>query len=247
MDAGHDKAGYSVARDPEAFARGHAQPFGKLRAGCNPRWNRLFHVYDAIKLGIPFSKIHELTKIDIWFLRQIEDMILTEKEVEKYTLETIPRDLLFEAKQKGYADRQVAHLLKCLESEVYKKRNALGIKRVYKLVDTCAGEFPAKTPYYYSTFEEENESVRSDRKKIVVLGSGPNRIGQGIEFDYCCVHGVLAAKELGYETIMINCNPETVSTDFDTADKQGRLEGSRTDGTRGYRSARRGATKGGYP
>jgi carbamoyl-phosphate synthase large subunit len=113
----------------------------------------------------------------------------------------------------------VAHLLKCLESEVYKKRNALGIKRVYKLVDTCAGEFPAKTPYYYSTFEEENESVRSDRKKIVVLGSGPNRIGQGIEFDYCCVHGVLAAKELGYETIMINCNPETVSTDFDTADK----------------------------
>ncbi len=115
------------------------------------------------------------------------------------------------------------------------------------IVDTCAGEFPAKTPYYYSTFEEENESVRSDRKKIIVLGSGPNRIGQGIEFDYSCVHGVLAAKELGYETIMINCNPETVSTDFDTADKQGCLEGPRTDGTRGYRSARRGATKGGYP
>ena len=121
-------------------------------------------------------------------------MILTEKEVEKYTLDTIPRDLLFEAKQKGYADRQVAHLLDCLESQVYKKRNELGIKRVYKLVDTCAGEFPAKTPYYYSTFEEENESIPSDRKKIVVLGSGPNRIGQGIEFDYCCVHGVLAAK-----------------------------------------------------
>ncbi len=186
---------------------------------ANPSWSRLFHVYDAIKLGIPFSKIQELTRIDIWFLKQIEDMILTEKEVEKYTLDTIPRDLLFEAKQKGYADRQVAHLLGCLESQVYKKRNELGIKRVYKLVDTCAGEFPAKTPYYYSTFEEENESVRSDRKKIVVLGSGPNRIGQGIEFDYSCVHGVLAAKELGYETIMINCNPETVSTDFDTADK----------------------------
>ncbi|MBL7956850.1 MAG: carbamoyl-phosphate synthase large subunit, partial [Flavobacteriales bacterium] len=190
-----------------------------LESLANPSWSRLFHVYDAIKLGIPFSKIHELTKIDIWFLKQIEDMILTEKEVEKYTLDTIPRDLLFEAKQKGYADRQVAHLLGCLESQVYKKRNELGIKRVYKLVDTCAGEFPAKTPYYYSTFEEENESVRSDRKKIVVLGSGPNRIGQGIEFDYSCVHGVLAAKELGYETIMINCNPETVSTDFDTADK----------------------------
>jgi carbamoyl-phosphate synthase large subunit len=190
-----------------------------LESLANPSWNRIFHVYDAIKAGIPFKKIQDLTKIDIWFLRQIEDMILTEKEVEKYTLETIPRDLLFEAKQKGYADRQVAHLLKCLESEVYKKRNALGIKRVYKLVDTCAGEFPARTPYYYSTFEEENESVRSDRKKVVVLGSGPNRIGQGIEFDYCCVHGVLAAKELGYETIMINCNPETVSTDFDTADK----------------------------
>ncbi|MBL7938853.1 MAG: carbamoyl-phosphate synthase large subunit, partial [Flavobacteriales bacterium] len=186
---------------------------------ANPSWSRLFHVYDAIKLGIPFSKIQELTRIDIWFLKQIEDMILTEKEVEKYTLDTIPRDLLFEAKQKGYADRQVAHLLGCLESQVYKKRNELGIKRVYKLVDTCAGEFPARTPYYYSTFEEENESVRSDRKKIVVLGSGPNRIGQGIEFDYSCVHGVLAAKELGYETIMINCNPETVSTDFDTADK----------------------------
>jgi len=190
-----------------------------LESLANPSWSRLFHVYDAIKLGIPFAKIHELTRIDIWFLKQIEDMILTEREVEKYTLETIPRDLLFEAKQKGYADRQVAHLLDCKESQVYKKRNELGIKRVYKLVDTCAGEFPAKTPYYYSTFEEENESVRSDKKKIVVLGSGPNRIGQGIEFDYCCVHGVLAAKELGYETIMINCNPETVSTDFDTADK----------------------------
>ncbi|MBP6642511.1 MAG: carbamoyl-phosphate synthase large subunit, partial [Flavobacteriales bacterium] len=190
-----------------------------LESLSNPSWNRLFHVYDSIKAGIPFKTIHDRTKIDIWFLKQIEDMILTEKEVEKYTLDTLPRDLFFEAKQKGYADRQVAHLLGCLESEVYKKRNELGIKRVYKLVDTCAGEFPAKTPYYYSTFEEENESIPSDRKKIVVLGSGPNRIGQGIEFDYCCVHGVLAAKEMGYETIMINCNPETVSTDFDTADK----------------------------
>ena len=182
-------------------------------------WNRLFHIYDAIKLGIPFKKIVEKTKIDIWFLKQIEDLIKLERKIEKYHLGSIPKDLLFEAKQKGYADRQVAHLLRCLESEVYQKRTDMGIKRVYKLVDTCAAEFEAKTPYYYSTFEYENESIVSDRKKVIVLGSGPNRIGQGIEFDYSCVHGVLAAKECGYETIMINCNPETVSTDFDTADK----------------------------
>jgi carbamoyl-phosphate synthase large subunit len=184
-----------------------------------PSWNRLFHIYDAIKLGIPFKTIKEKTKIDDWFLRQIEEMLHLERKIEKLTLNTIPREILFEAKQKGYADRQVAHLLKCLESEVYDKRTDMGIKRVYKLVDTCAAEFEAQTPYYYSTFEDHNESVRTDKKKIVVLGSGPNRIGQGIEFDYSCVHGVLAAKEMGYETIMINCNPETVSTDFDTADK----------------------------
>jgi carbamoyl-phosphate synthase large subunit len=185
----------------------------------NPSWNRLFHVYDAIKLGIPFKRIFEKTKIDIWFLKQIEEMIKLERKIEGYNLDNLPKELLFEAKQKGYADRQIAHLVKCLESEVYSKREEMGINRVYKLVDTCAAEFEAQTPYYYSTFEEENESVVTDRKKIVVLGSGPNRIGQGIEFDYSCVHGVLAAKESGYETIMINCNPETVSTDFDTADK----------------------------
>jgi len=184
-----------------------------------PSWNRLFHVYDAFKLGIPLKTIYEKTKIDFWFLNQIEELIALEKEIEKYTIETISKDLLFEAKQKGYGDRQLGHLLRCLESQVFDKRHALGIKRVYKLVDTCAAEFEAKTPYYYSTFELENESIVSDRKKVVVLGSGPNRIGQGIEFDYSCVHGVLAAKEAGYETIMINCNPETVSTDFSTADK----------------------------
>ncbi len=182
-------------------------------------WNRLFHVYDAIKLGIPFKTIHEKTKIDVWFLKQIEDLIKLERKMEKFHLENIPKELLFTAKQKGYADRQIAHLLRCLESEVHSKRTEMGIKRVFKLVDTCAAEFEAKTPYYYSTFEYENESIVSDKKKVVVLGSGPNRIGQGIEFDYSCVHGVLAAKECGYETIMINCNPETVSTDFDTADK----------------------------
>ncbi len=182
-------------------------------------WNRLFHIYDAIRLGIPFKTIVEKTKIDIWFLKQIEEMIKMERKIERFHLESLPKELLFEAKQKGYADRQIAHLLRCLESEVYKKRQDFNIQRVYKLVDTCAAELEAQTPYYYSTFEYENESVASDRKKVVVLGSGPNRIGQGIEFDYSCVHGVLAAKECGYETIMINCNPETVSTDFDTADK----------------------------
>lgn len=190
-----------------------------LKSLERPSWNRLFHVYDAIKLGIPFKTIQEKTRIDSWFLRQIEEMIHLEKKIEKFTIGNISKDMLMEAKQKGYADRQVAHLLKCLESEVYNKRTEMGIQRVYKLVDTCAAEFEAKTPYYYSTFEDENESIVSDKKKIVVLGSGPNRIGQGIEFDYSCVHGVLAAKECGYETIMINCNPETVSTDFDTADK----------------------------
>ena len=190
-----------------------------LHALERPSWNRLFMIYDAMKLGISIKTIQKLTRIDMWFLQQIEEMIALEYEIARFTLDTLPKDLLYEAKQKGYADRQIAHLVRCLESEVYKKRNELGIKRVYKLVDTCAAEFEAKTPYYYSTFEDENESIRSDKKKVIILGSGPNRIGQGIEFDYSCVHGVLAAKECGYETIMINCNPETVSTDFSTADK----------------------------
>ena len=192
-------------------------------------WDRVFVIYDAIKMGIPMSTIHEITKIDMWFLRQYEELYAIEKEISTYQLDTLPKDLLLEAKQKGYGDRQIAHMLSCLESEVYNKRKELKINRVYKLVDTCAAEFNAETPYYYSTFENnmivdgkeyaDNESVVTKKKKIVVLGSGPNRIGQGIEFDYCCVHGVLAAREAGYETIMINCNPETVSTDFDISDK----------------------------
>ena len=190
-----------------------------LRALERPSWNRLFMIYDAMKMGISIKTIQKLTRIDMWFLQQIEEMIALEREIEKYKLNDIPRDLLYEAKQKGYADRQIAHLVRCLESEVFAKRKEMKINRVYKLVDTCAAEFEAKTPYYYSTFENENESVRSEKKKVIILGSGPNRIGQGIEFDYSCVHGVLAAKECGYETIMINCNPETVSTDFSTADK----------------------------
>ncbi len=196
----------------------------------NPSWDRVFAIYDAIAMGIPLSKIYDITKIDMWYLKQYEELFLLEKEISRFTIDTIQRDLLLEAKQKGYGDRQIAHMLKCLESQVYSKREELNINRVFKLVDTCAAEFKAMTPYYYSTFENDmvtadgkqyadNESVVSDKKKIIVLGSGPNRIGQGIEFDYCCVHGVLAAAECGYETIMINCNPETVSTDFDTADK----------------------------
>ncbi|WP_418498848.1 carbamoyl-phosphate synthase large subunit [Flagellimonas sp.] len=199
----------------------------KLRV---PSWDRVFVIYDAIQLGIPLKRIHEITKIDMWFLKQYEELHFLEMEISKYTIESLPKALLLEAKQKGFADRQIAHMLDCWESEVHGKRMDMGINRVYKLVDTCAAEFKAVTPYYYSTFEEEietadghryvaNDSVVTDKKKVVVLGSGPNRIGQGIEFDYCCVHGVLAAAECGYETIMINCNPETVSTDFDTADK----------------------------
>ncbi len=206
-----------------------------LKSLENPSGNRLFHIYDAFKMGISFKTIQKLTQIDAWFLHQIEELVLLEKEIQRYTLSDISAELLWEAKRKGYADRQIAHLLRCLESEVYKKRIDLGIERSYNMVDTCAAEFEAVTPYYYSTFaaspnllsfgEGANAPYLSkgelgvvQAKKIIVLGSGPNRIGQGIEFDYSCVHGVLAAKECGYQTIMINCNPETVSTDFDISD-----------------------------
>ena len=215
-----------IGADGKGYTK-YQQVIDKL---TNASWDRVFVIYDAIKMGISLERIHEITRIDMWYLRQYESLINLEKEISTFSIDTITKDLLLEAKQKGFADRQIAHMLGCLESVVYKKRKSMNINRIYKLVDTCAAEFTAKTPYYYSTFEEEiklpdgtvyteNESVSSDRKKIIVLGSGPNRIGQGIEFDYCCVHGVLASAECGYETIMINCNPETVSTDFDTADK----------------------------
>ena len=207
--------------------RNYEQIIDKL---THASWDRVFVIYDAIAMGIPLSSIHEITKIDMWFLKQYEELYALEREISNYTVETLPKDLLLEAKQKGFADRQIAHMMNCLESQVHKLREDKNINRVYKLVDTCAAEFKALTPYYYSTFEAEietatgerymhNESVVTNKEKVIVLGSGPNRIGQGIEFDYSCVHGVLAAKECGYETIMINCNPETVSTDFDTADK----------------------------
>jgi carbamoyl-phosphate synthase large subunit len=186
-----------------------------------PSWDRLFHIHDAMSLGVPLKSIEKATRIDRWFLNQIQHLVHLEQELRRYTLNNVPRTLLDELKKNGFSDAQIAFILgeTVSEDDVRARRKALGLKRVWKLVDTCAAEFEAKTPYYYSTYDAENESVSSDRKKIIVLGSGPNRIGQGIEFDYSCVHGLLAARECGYEAIMINCNPETVSTDFNMADK----------------------------
>lgn len=186
----------------------------------HPSWDRLFHVKDALSLGVPISTVEKLTRIDRWFLTQIQDLVRLETELKRYNLGNIPEELMLELKQKGFSDAQIAWILgNVSEDDVYEKRKKLGIQRVYKIVDTCAAEFPSPTNYFYSSFDGENESKVTDRKKIIVLGSGPNRIGQGIEFDYSCVHGLLAAKESGFEAIMINCNPETVSTDFDMADK----------------------------
>ncbi len=195
-----------------------------------PTWDRIFRIKEAMAAGVSIKTIRELTQIDRWFLYQIQDIVNLETEIRKYKhLEKLPDDLLRQAKQMGFGDEQIAELVKdCTEEEVYEHRKALGITRVFKMVDTCSAEFEAKTPYFYSTFEQRpvsdplevsNESKVSDKKKIIVLGSGPNRIGQGIEFDYCCTHGLMAIRECGYESIMVNCNPETVSTDFDIADK----------------------------
>lgn len=199
----------------------HSRSIEEIMYGLeHPSWNRLFLIKDAMSMGVPLESIRKVTRIDKWFLSQIQELVQLETELKRYSLNNIPKDFFFTLKQKGYSDIQIAYLLgNVTEDEVYERRKALGIRRVYKMVDTCAAEFAAKTPYYYSTFEEENESIPSDQKKIIVLGSGPNRIGQGIEFDYSCVHGLLAAKESGFEAIMINCNPETVSTDFNMADK----------------------------
>ena len=184
------------------------------------RDDRIYRLKDAMRLGVPTRTVQKLTKIDPWYIKQIKRLVDYEQKLMQYRfLENVPVELLREMKEVGYSDGQIAWLLKIKEDEVYDRRTELGIKRTYKMVDTCAAEFEAQTPYFYSTFDAENESIVSDKKKIIVLGSGPNRIGQGIEFDYCCVHGLLAIKEAGYESIMINCNPETVSTDFDTADK----------------------------
>jgi carbamoyl-phosphate synthase large subunit len=182
--------------------------------------DRIFRVKDALRLGVPEKTVQKLTRIDPWFIKQIKRLVDMEHELIRYNVpEDIPAQFFREMKEVGYSDAQIAWLMRVKEEEVTRARKHLGIRRTYKMVDTCAAEFEALTPYFYSTFDQENESIPSDKKKIVVLGSGPNRIGQGIEFDYCCVHGVLAIKEAGYEAIMVNCNPETVSTDFDVADK----------------------------
>ncbi len=187
-----------------------------------PKWDRIFRIKDALMLGVSVKTISQATGIDRWFLYEIQKIVLAEKEIVKYKLETLPLELLREAKVLGFSDAQIAMIMQDgNEDAVYEKRKAAGINRIFKMVDTCSAEFEAKTPYFYSTFESGsvNESAVSKKKKIIILGSGPNRIGQGIEFDYCCVHGLLAVKECGFESIMVNCNPETVSTDFDMADK----------------------------
>ena len=182
--------------------------------------DRIYRVKDALRLGIPSKTVQKLTGIDNWYLKQIKHLVTLETQLLRFNVaEDIPKEFFRELKKVGYSDAQIAWVLRIKEEEVTRQRKKLGIKRVFKMVDTCAAEFEAKTPYFYSTFDGENESIVSKKKKIIVLGSGPNRIGQGIEFDYCCVHGLLAIKEAGYEAIMINCNPETVSTDFDMADK----------------------------
>jgi carbamoyl-phosphate synthase large subunit len=183
--------------------------------------DRIYRVKDALRLGIPSKTVQKITGIDPWYIGQIKRLVDYEERLLRFNVaEDIPRDFFLELKQHGYSDAQIAWVLRIKEEEVTRQRKKLGIRRVYKMVDTCAAEFEAKTPYFYSTFDGENESIPTvGKKKIIVLGSGPNRIGQGIEFDYCCVHGLLAIKEAGYESIMVNCNPETVSTDFDMADK----------------------------
>jgi carbamoyl-phosphate synthase large subunit len=187
-----------------------------------PKWDRIFRIKDALMLGVSVKTISQATGIDRWFLYEIQKICASEKEIRKYKMETLPVEVLREAKSLGFSDTQIATIMQDGNEEaVYEKRKAAGINRIFKMVDTCSAEFEAKTPYFYSTFESGgvNESIVTDKKKIIILGSGPNRIGQGIEFDYCCVHGLLAVKECGYESIMVNCNPETVSTDFDMADK----------------------------
>jgi len=215
------------------ISRGKLKPEEMVDALRRPTWDRIFRIKEAMAAGVSIKTIREITQIDRWFLYQIQDIINVENEIKKIKhLEKLPDDLLSQAKQMGFSDDQLAELIMdCTADEVYEHRKKLGITRVFKMVDTCSAEFEAKTPYFYSTFEQGsydkqtkgnlvfNESNLSKKKKIIVLGSGPNRIGQGIEFDYCCTHGLLAIKEAGYEAIMVNCNPETVSTDFDIADK----------------------------
>jgi len=212
-----------------SISRSQMRPEELINYLKRPTWDRIFRIKEAMSAGISIKTIREETLIDRWFLYQIQDIVNLENKIKEIKhLDKLPKELLAQAKRMGFSDDQIASFVKdCTADEVYEHRKALGITRVYKMVDTCSAEFEAKTPYFYSTFEDaslsagmmQNESKKSDRKKIIVLGSGPNRIGQGIEFDYCCTHGLMAIKDCGYEAIMVNCNPETVSTDFDIADK----------------------------
>ncbi|NDC79519.1 MAG: carbamoyl-phosphate synthase large subunit, partial [Chitinophagia bacterium] len=204
------------------YGKNQMRPEEILEYLKTPRWDRIFRIKDALMMGLSVKSIHQATYIDRWFIHEIQKIVNLEKEISRYRMDTLPIELLRDAKQMGFSDEQICKVMEDgTEDEIYERRKAAGIRRVYKMVDTCSAEFEAKTPYFYSTFENGgvSESRVSDRKKVIVLGSGPNRIGQGIEFDYCCVHGLLAIKECGYEAIMVNCNPETVSTDFDMADK----------------------------
>jgi len=207
--------GFDEAVDP-ASAEGREKLLHELR---NPGPDRIRYIADGFRSGMSLEQVHELTHVDPWFLFAIEDIVAAEAEIRASSLDALDRDTLFGWKRMGFSDRRMAHLLNSTEAAVRARRHALGVRPVYKRVDTCAAEFATSTAYLYSTYEEECEAVPSARDKVVVLGGGPNRIGQGIEFDYCCVHAAQAMREDGYETIMINCNPETVSTDYDTSDR----------------------------
>jgi carbamoyl-phosphate synthase large subunit len=212
-----------------SISRSRMRPDELIEYLKRPTWDRVFRIKEALEMGVSIKTLREATQIDRWFLYQIQEIVALEQRIASYKhLDKLPKEVLFKAKKMGFSDEQLAEALgNCTSEEVYEYRKSLGVTRVYKMVDTCSAEFEAKTPYFYSSFEEksintdtfQNESIVTDKKKVIVLGSGPNRIGQGIEFDYCCTHGLLAIKECGYEAIMINCNPETVSTDFDIADK----------------------------
>ncbi len=221
----------SLQKAFQSLEQGHAGLDGALpdRAVvrdrlAKPYWDRLIHVRHAFRLGASVAEIHDVTKVDPWFLNQVKDLVDLETATDGTPLADLDRDALLRLKQHGFSDVQVARMTESTEAEVRERRKGMGLTPTFRVVDTCAGEFPAETPYFYSTYDgagdpAATESARSEKEKVLILGSGPNRIGQGIEFDYSCVHGVLAAREMGYQAIMINCNPETVSTDFDIADK----------------------------
>jgi carbamoyl-phosphate synthase large subunit len=192
----------------------------QIRASLRtPNPERIFSIRHAMLMGMTVEEIYELTSIDPWFLDKFEELLTTEKIIKRTALKSIPKEQMWDIKRQGFSDRQIAHATKTTEDEVRTYRKSLGIIPAYKLVDTCAAEFEAFTPYYYSTYEEESEVIPSDQRKVMILGGGPNRIGQGIEFDYCCCHASFSLRKEGFETIMVNSNPETVSTDYDTSDR----------------------------